>query len=393
MKHRATVVVGAHFGDEGKGLATDSFCSEAGPDAVAVRFSGGPQAGHTVVTPEGRRHVFHHLGAGTLADAATFLSRFFIVNPLCWVDERAVFPHARVFVDPEAMVTTPYDMLVNQEIEAWRGDGRHGSCGLGINETVERDARGTHQLRVGDLLRPSGLAERLDAMRERYFFDRLEELGVEPSPWFRAMMASPALRASFLEHAGTFVASVDIQGVECLAGFSRVVFEGSQGLRLDQGYGFFPHVTRGRTGGTPAIELARSVGITEIEVVYVTRAYVTRHGAGPLPNEDARMHYPDSTNTSNGFQGSLRFAPLDIDSMTAMILKDFANLQALGPVVEPAILVTCLDQVAGDDRYRHHDSWRSNPDQIPSGLHKDGHFTRILTSHGPSRRTLQAFSG
>src|SRR5690348_14536867 len=125
---RATVVIGANFGDEGKGLMTDYLCAAAGDSsrgeisgAMVVRFNGGAQAGHTVFAG-GRRHVFHHFGSGAFAGAATFLSRYFVVNPFLWAKERDELGFCpRVFVDRAAMLTTPYDMLVNQEAERIRG--------------------------------------------------------------------------------------------------------------------------------------------------------------------------------------------------------------------------------------------------------------------------------
>ena len=77
------IVIGANFGDEGKGLMTDYFCSQAPPTegVLNVRFNGGAQAGHTVVAPDGRRHIFGHLGAGSfLPNVATYLTSDFIIN-------------------------------------------------------------------------------------------------------------------------------------------------------------------------------------------------------------------------------------------------------------------------------------------------------------------------
>ena len=71
-----TAIIGANYGDEGKGLLTDYYAAKS-KHSVVVRFNGGPQAGHTVVTPEGKRHVFSHYGSGTLAGAQTFLSKHF----------------------------------------------------------------------------------------------------------------------------------------------------------------------------------------------------------------------------------------------------------------------------------------------------------------------------
>lgn len=82
MARRADVVIGSAFGDEGKGLITDVLAAKNAGETLVVRFNGGAQAGHTVTTPEGQRHVFSHIGSGTFTGSATFLSRFFVVNPI-----------------------------------------------------------------------------------------------------------------------------------------------------------------------------------------------------------------------------------------------------------------------------------------------------------------------
>ena len=85
LNKTARVVIGAQFGDEGKGRLTAHHVVEVGDDAIVVRFNGGAQAGHTVVAPDGRRHVFSHVGSGALTGAATYLSRFFVANPILFL--------------------------------------------------------------------------------------------------------------------------------------------------------------------------------------------------------------------------------------------------------------------------------------------------------------------
>lgn len=90
MAHKIKVVIGSGFGDEGKGLMTDYFCSSFPRDesVLNVRFNGGAQAGHTVVTPYGLRHVFGHFGAGSfLPNVVTYLSSEFLVNPILFRKE------------------------------------------------------------------------------------------------------------------------------------------------------------------------------------------------------------------------------------------------------------------------------------------------------------------
>lgn len=143
---RARVVIGANFGDEGKGAVTDHLCATEGA-GVVIRFNGGAQAAHTVVTPDGRRHVFSHFGSGALADVPTFLSQFFICNPIAFLRERkslvALRANVDIYAHPDCIVSTFADMWINQELEKSRGSYRHGSCGYGINETEPLSPPGT----------------------------------------------------------------------------------------------------------------------------------------------------------------------------------------------------------------------------------------------------------
>lgn len=118
---RADAVVGAGYGDEGKGLLVDALAHGRGAGTVVVRHNGGAQAGHTVTAPDGRRHVFHHVGSGSLAGAATHLSRHFVSNPAILAREidalAALGVAPRITADEGGLVTTPWDMMVNQFVE------------------------------------------------------------------------------------------------------------------------------------------------------------------------------------------------------------------------------------------------------------------------------------
>jgi adenylosuccinate synthase len=122
----------------------------------------------------------------------------------------------------------------------------------------------------------------------------------------------------------------------------RVIFEGAQGLLLDQDYGTFPHVTRSNTGLKNVRAL---VGDAPLDVKYVTRAYTTRHGAGPLPFELPEKPYPgieDKTNITGGYQGSLRFSYLNLDDTSEAVKKD---KQYVLPGDKVEAVVTCMDQL------------------------------------------------
>lgn len=366
---RATAVIGANFGDEGKGLLTDHLVAQDPAGTVVVRFNGGAQAGHTVVTPAGRRHVFHHFGAGTLAGARTFLSRHFIVNPFLWAKERPELPvlAGPMDVDRRALLTTPFDMLVNREAERFRGGSRHGSCGLGINETVER-CQGPLATTVADLERPGRLRELLVEIADRARV-RLEQLGVPPSPLFQEVVQSAGLVESYLDVCEQFRRTERVvDGPAGLADFRHFVFEGAQGLLLDERHRFFPHVTRSRTGLPNVVQIAGEIGLTELDVVYITRAYMTRHGAGPFPTERPGLSFPDPTNAPNEWQGALRFGDLDVGLLAESVAKD--RMEAGGLAVSACLAVTCLDQIPGADA---------------GGIAAASGLSLGYTSYGPSR--------
>jgi adenylosuccinate synthase len=332
---RATAVIGAAFGDEGKGLMTDYFCRQAGEEPTVVRFCGGANAGHTVVTPEGDRHVFHHFGAGTLAGARTYLSRYFLVNPVLWRVEYEALQgrglRTRLFVDREAPLTTVYDMLENQRAELARTN-RHGSCGAGIHATMERNVHATARLFAGDLERPVYLRDRVQYIRE--CCTAVE--GREDEVFERFLADCERMRAQ--------INLCDSRVISDRG--SEVIFEGSQGLLLDQdNKWFFPHVTHAKTGLGNVLQIADEADIEQIDAVYVTRPYLTRHGAGELPGEDPELHYFDNTNEPNRWQGALRFAPMNTDLIEMAIGNDLEWARGWSGNVTPVLAVTHMDQL------------------------------------------------
>lgn len=314
---RARAVIGANFGDEGKGLVTDYLCSQGA--GIVVRFNGGAQAGHTVVTPEGERHVFGHVGAGAFLGVPTFLSQFFVCNPILFFEEvaelnrKGVYP--QVYAHPNCLVTTFADMAINQRLEDARGGGRHGSCGVGFGETIHRSELPGLSITMGDLWNGAALEPKLVELCSKYAEFRTG----------RPIEKADEMIAAFTKRCDAFAAYVEPLGIsQC----QEPVFEGAQGLLLDQdNKEFFPHVTRSNTGLKNVRALCAQAGITTIEANYISRTYITKHGAGPLPGENESLAYPDETNMPHAYQGSIRFAPLDPDALMARISSDAGDAQ------------------------------------------------------------------
>ena len=341
--NKIQVVIGANYGDEGKGHFTDYL---ADPSTLVVRFNGGAQAGHTVMTPNLFRHVFHHFGAGLLKGSPTFLSKHFIVNPILFREERQKLNGfiINISVDPRALVTTPYDMMINAAVEKKRSASnmKHGSCGIGINETVTRSA--TMPIHYEDLTRYT-VDELLEWVRREWVPVRLAQLGLEfddlPYLTNKGIMNSWHDDVfHMLKHAPSqwWGRAKDTR--------ERYIFEGAQGLALDEFAPGFPHVTRSRTGLTNVMAMLSESGTREeMDVHYITRPYMTRHGAGGLGLATTGKPYlgiVDKTNVNNPHQGELRFGTLDVDLLVARIKRDVGGNSFWA---SPNIGMTCIDQV------------------------------------------------
>jgi adenylosuccinate synthase len=402
-KKSATVIIGAGFGDEGKGLLTDWAAAPFGADGLVVRFNGGAQAGHTVVLPDGTRHVHSHLGSGALAGAATFLSRFFVSNPLLFEREIAELEKKGasspvVLADPSGLVTTPYDMLINQFAEQARGSKKHGSCGVGFGETIERGLRPDLSTTVASLADRKALSQKLDKICREWAPRRLAALGITAlSDEQRAILNAAELKNNFLESAAAFVERVRPASRGILQTAAHLVFEGAQGLLLDQDIGWFPHVTRSNTGLKNVIELAAESGIRELEAIYATRCYATRHGAGPLPHELPAPPFKgirDETNIHNPYQGDLRFGWLDLDLLARTIDLDLANLRpAAATGIKRRLAITCLDQLdaARVAFVSRGQLCRAGIDDFILRASRAVNVRKTYLSSGPTRETMSAF--
>lgn len=350
------VVIGANFGDEGKGLMTD-YLSSISKNGIVVRFNGGAQAGHTVTTPEGRRHVFGHLGSGTFAGLPTYLSSYFVVNPMLFVKETRALERwnlmPKVYAHKDCMVTTPYDMMINQIAEIVRRSSKHGSCGVGFNETIVRSLyNDAAKLSVKDLMNEALLREKLIYIRDSYAAARLKELGVTriPEP-YNELLGSDGILENYIYDIKNMMGMLMVADIDILSSYESIIFEGAQGLLLDQNHEYFPHVTRSNTGMKNVVSLLEEASMTgeAVEIIYVTRAYATRHGAGPFPGELPEKPYTniqDLTNVPNAYQGTLRFGLLDLDLLARTIKYDLKNAE--GFKFKVSLAITCLDQL--DDK-------------------------------------------
>ncbi len=356
----AILVAGLGYGDEGKGSTVDFLVRQHGASLV-VRYNGGAQAAHRVVTPEGFDHVFAQFGSGTfVAGVETHLSRFIAVNPLSMLSEEVHLrtlgitdAFSRTTIDSRAVVITPFHRVINQLRELARGEQRNGSCGMGVGETLlDASEYPDEVLRVSDLLDKNALESklRLWQQRKRAIADTLfHELPQDAivDELFAELYEDEAV-AWCLERYEEFVKVARIVGSEYLTNALRnervVVFEGAQGVLLDSAYGFWPYVTKGNATFTNAETLlAESAYTGAVHKVGVLRGYGTRHGAGPFVTEDSELTrlLPDAANGANAWQGGFRVGHFDL-------LAARYALQVCGGV--DSIALTNLDRLSAFPR-------------------------------------------
>ena len=323
---RARLVVGKNFGDEGKGLATDYFAADSqarGNTCLVIRHNGGAQAGHTVDFPD-KRFIFHQLSSGSFRNADTFWAQAFLPDLFKLEDEIRDFKRVRdrtpkIFAHPLCRCVCIDDVLVNMALETTRGNNRHGSCGMGINEAVVRSKDDQYRLNIKDAcdLSGEGLYKRLLQLRHEYLPKRLEKLGlsIKHIGEYGDLLTDNNVLINVADQMKRASEMVVVAENDIVFKYDDVIFEGAQGLLLDENYrAFAPHLTSSKTGSdVPMCFIEENMPDVVPEIVYITRSYLTRHGAGPLPNEKLWDNYgisvQDLTNRPNEWQGSLRFAP------------------------------------------------------------------------------------
>ncbi len=365
---KVKVVIGKNFGDEGKGAAVHSLCGQDG--TLVVRHNGGAQAGHTV--EDGSfRFVFHQLGSGSYRRCPTYWSETFLPDLLKLGEEIQEFTAEAgippvILAHPECACVTVFDVLLNSLTEELRCGAKHGSCGMGIYEACMRERNEKYRLHLKDFAEnsPDIVGARMSSIQNEYVPKRLSELKREYGEhWegesarrFRQLLGNEHICANaceiMLENYRRYVRPAKW---ERLAGcYDTIIFENAQGLMLScDNMEYYPHLTPSYTGLTNvAALLERAPGWTKVdlEIFYVTRTYVTRHGAGRLDyacsKEEINAYMEDRTNVPNQWQDSLRYGRHPGGEAFFSYIKE--DLKRLPCLLTPkaAIWLTHLDETS-----------------------------------------------
>jgi len=359
-------VIGLGFGDEGKGLTTSYLCSQY-ENPIVIRFNGGHQAGHTVKHGS-IEHIFSSFGSGTLQGIPTYWSEYCIFEPMSFLEEHKALLSFRltpmIYVHPLCPVTTPYDVISNINHEK---EHNHGSVGVGIGKTVQRH-EDYYKLYIQDLMFESIVRAKLKNIASYYNG--------------RGVVVNNDIVEHFISSLSSVLEIIKISS-HIPNGYDKI-FEGAQGVLLDQDFGFFPHVTRSNTTSKNARSLFKND-----DVYYITRTYQTRHGNGFMTNEHHGV--PDlvnnegETNLDTGFQGIFRKSILDIE-----LLKYALQCDNNFNHITKNLVISCIDQT-GEDFYvtdkNHKQPFKINVEDLPKMI---GGFNEVLLSYSPHSEQVKS---
>jgi adenylosuccinate synthase len=280
---KSVVILGAQWGDEGKGKIVDLLTERVG--AVA-RFQGGHNAGHTLVI-KGKKTVLHLIPSGILRDdALCLIGNGVVLSPAALMEEIAeleangVEVRSRLKISPATPLIMPYHIAVDKAREVASGAKAIGTTGRGIGPAYE-DKVARRSIRVADLMYPHELPEKIKVAVDYHNFILTQWLKAEPVDYQKMLddaLAWGEYIRPMVDDVATILHDVRKEG-------GNILYEGAQGALLDIDHGTYPYVTSSNTtiGGALA---GTGVGAGDIDYVLgICKAYATRVGGGPFPTE------------------------------------------------------------------------------------------------------------
>jgi adenylosuccinate synthase len=277
-------IIGAQWGDEGKGKVVDLFTHEAD---IVVRFQGGNNAGHTLVV-DGEKTILHLVPSGALhSNKLCVIGNGVVVDPEILIEEIGALKAEGYLTDDtylriseQAHVIMPYHKAIDLARERLRGKGKIGTTGRGIGPAYE-DKVARVGIRFVDLLEEDTFREKLERnIEEKNFY--LKAILNEKALDFAAIHES---YSGYREKLKNYVTNTGVLLDRAMRAGKRVLFEGAQGTLLDVDHGTYPYVTSSSTitGGACS---GSGVGPQNIQqVIGISKAYTTRVGSGPFPTE------------------------------------------------------------------------------------------------------------
>jgi adenylosuccinate synthase len=279
------VVVGAQWGDEGKGKIVDLLAQKA---QVIVRFNGGNNAGHTIILPTGEKAILHLIPSGIFnPDKVCIIGNGVVIDPKCLVDEIDLVKskgfkvdEKNLLISDKAHLIMPYHVKLDLLKEKSLGDGKIGTTGRGIGPAYY-DKVAREGFVVGDLKNKEEFKRKLESVlaQKNAILEKLYgEKGLSVQEIYDSY-------TKYFEIFSKYVGKSSLAVNEACRKDKKVLFEGAQGTALDVDHGTYPYVTSSNVVAAQAC-IGSGIGPGLInKVTGVCKAYVTRVGGGPFPTE------------------------------------------------------------------------------------------------------------
>lgn len=340
----AVAVIGAQWGDEGKGKVVDILAEHAD---VVVRFQGGNNAGHTLVVGE-ETTVVHLIPSGVLQGKTCVIGNGVVVDPWVLIAERdglrergLLAENDQLKISDRAHLILPYHRSIDVAREAMRGGSALGTTGRGIGPTYE-DKMARDGFRFADLLDAGTFPDLLREAVERKNRYLVELLGGAPIDFATVLDECNRVRDALAVHVTDTGVFLD----RAMASGRRVLFEGGQGTMLDVDHGTYPYVTSSNTV-SGAIATGAGVAPDRIgTVVGMCKAYTTRVGAGPFPTELKDADGARLQKDGSEF-GATTGRPRRCGWFDAVVVRQAARLNGLH-----GLAITKLDVLTGFEKIR-----------------------------------------
>lgn len=348
----AIIVIGMFNGDCGKGSITDFLCEEKNADLV-IKYTGGHGCGHTVCR-DTRRHIFSQFGSGTLLEVPTYLDKNFVTDPLALSMEAKALselgianPYSLLTIHPRCLVTIPYFRDLNRA----KCKNKNCSTGTGMWETIRYSLSNREDsIYFEDLYDYIVLREKVKNIKKALSNEYWRYSGYD-FEWHHDKIVDELQQiANKLEYK------------KSPSTFNFAIFEGSQGAILDAKNGFYPFNCATPTTGRYAVERLSQLKIRNYTSIGVARAYLTRHGAGPLPTETNKIKINNMV-PENEYAGPFRLGWFDFK-----LLQYSLQINYLDGCGINSLAITCLDHM-GDEPIQYCQNYKNKIEyKIPMDL-------------------------
>lgn len=335
-------IEGMQWGDEGKGKITDYFASMSD---IVVRSQGGNNAGHSVVH-KNKRYALRLLPSGILREnVINVIAEGVVVNPFALLDEiksleEAGIKHFNLLISNRAILLLPYHVALDKARESLLAKNKIGTTGRGIGPCYE-DRASRNALRVGDLLSPTYLKERL----ENALIIKNKELSAydippfEFEPLYKELLALGDTLKPYITDTGYFLSEAIKEG-------KKVLFEGAQGAMLSLSSGTYPFVTSSSPLAT-AIPVNTSLPLDSVNnVLGIMKAYTTRVGAGPFPSEISDEELANKIRIRGHEFGVVTGRPRRVGWFDAALMRYVARISGIKQVAIMLLdVLDCVDEI------------------------------------------------